>query len=83
MTGVLLALVILVVAAAFARFTHENEWRVETGWARRPRLAGAIERVAFFRLNPLRALVLWLVLGALLTAFVAVPALFYVLGKVL
>jgi hypothetical protein len=75
------ALVIVVVAAAFTRFVHEDDWRVETGWARRPRLARLLERVAFAGLNPLRALILWLVLGAVVTAFVAIPALFYLLGK--
>jgi hypothetical protein len=75
------AFVLLVATAAFARFIHEDEWRVESRWARRPRLAGALERIAFFRLDHLRALILWLVLAALLTAFVAVPALFYLLGK--
>ena len=74
-------LCVLVTVAAFARFVAEDRWRVETAWARRPRLAGAIERVAFFRLNPLRALILWLVLTALVTAFFALPALFYLLGK--
>jgi hypothetical protein len=88
--GVLVALAVLalatlavvVTAAAFARFVDPETWRVETAWALRPRLAGAIERVAFFGLDPLRALVLWLVLVALLVGFLAIPALFYLLGEV-
>ena len=75
------ALVIITLVAAFARFVHEDEWRTETGWARRPRLASALERVAFARLNPLRALMTWLVVAAVVTAFLAVPALFYLLGE--
>lgn len=75
------ALVVAVLVAAFSRFVHEDEWRTETGWARHPRLAAAIERVAFVRLNPLRALVTWLVLAGVVTALVAVPALFYLLGR--
>jgi hypothetical protein len=72
---------LVVTHAAFVRFVDPETWRVESAWARRPRLAGAIERVAFVGLNPLRAVIFWLVLSAILLGILGVPALFYLLGK--
>jgi hypothetical protein len=83
-TAAVLALAAIGIVASFAawaRFLDPEGWRSEGRWARRPRLTRAIERVAFARLNPLRALIFWLVTTGIVLAFFAVPALAYVLGE--
>ena len=75
------ALAVVLAFAAWARFVDPEHWRLQGRWAPRPRLTLAIERIAFVGLNPLRALMLWLVLTGLVLAFLGVPALVYLLGR--
>lgn len=73
---------VVITFAAWARFIDPDHWRFGGRWARRPWLTLAIERIAFLGLNPLRALMLWLVLTGLVLAFLGVPALVYLLGRI-
>ena len=78
---VLAGLVALTTLAAVARFIEPDTWRVATKWARWRRTAAVIDRVALSWLEPLRALVFWLVASALVLGFVAVPAIFFLLSE--
>ena len=74
------ALLVLLLAAAWSRFIDPDEWRVDSRWAGRPRLAAALDRV-LRRFDPLRSFILLLVLTGLVLAFAAVPTIAVLLGK--
>jgi hypothetical protein len=77
---VVAALLVLLLAASWSRFIDPDEWRVDSAWASRPRLAGAVDRV-LRRFDPLRSFILLLVLTGLVLAFAAVPTIAVLLGR--
>jgi hypothetical protein len=74
------ALFVLFLMAAYSRFVDPEEWRFDSRWARRPRLAAAIDRV-LGRFDPLRSFMLLLVTTGVVLAFVAVPTIAILLGR--
>jgi hypothetical protein len=74
------ALFVLFLMAAYSRFVDPEEWRIDSRWARRPRLAAAIDRV-LGRFDPLRSFMLLLVTTGGVLAFVAVPTIAILLGR--
>ena len=74
------ALFVLLLMAAYSRFVDPEEWRIDSRWARRPRLAAAIDRV-LGRFDPLRSFMLLLVTTGAVLAFVAVPTIAILLGR--
>ena len=76
----LAAVLVLLLAAAWSRFIDPEEWRVDSRWAARPLLAGALDYV-LRRFDPLRSFMLLLVLTGLGVAFGAVPTIAVLLGR--
>ncbi len=74
------ALFVLLLLAAYSRFVDPEEWRIDSRWARRPRLAAAIDRV-LGRFDPLRSFMLLLVTTGGVLAFVTVPTIAILLGR--
>jgi hypothetical protein len=74
------ALFVLLLLAAYSRFVDPEEWRIASRWARRPRLAAAIDRV-LGRFDPLRSFMLLLVTTGAVLAFVAVPTIAILLSQ--
>jgi hypothetical protein len=73
-------LLVLLLAASLSRFMDPEDWRVDSRWAARPRLAAGLDRV-LRRFDPLRSFILLLVLTGLVLAFAAVPTIAVLLGK--
>jgi hypothetical protein len=74
------ALFVLFLMAAYSRFVDPEEWRMDSRWARRPRLAAAIDRV-LGHFDPLRSFMLLLVTTGVVLAFIAVPTIAILLGR--
>jgi hypothetical protein len=74
------ALFVLLLMAAYSRFVDPEEWRIDSRWARRPRLAAALDRV-LRRFDPLRSFMLLLVVTGMVLAFVAVPTIAILLSR--
>jgi len=74
------ALFVLLLLAAYSRFVDPEEWRIDSRWARRPRLAAAIDRV-LGRFDPLRSFMLLLVTTGGVLSFVTVPTIAILLGR--
>jgi hypothetical protein len=74
------ALFVLLLMAAYSRFVDPEEWRIDSKWARRPRLAAALDRV-LGRFDPLRSFMLLLVVTGMVLAFVAVPTIAILLSR--
>jgi hypothetical protein len=74
------ALFVLLLLAAYSRFVDPEEWRIASRWARRPRLAAAIDQV-LGRFDPLRSFMLLLVTTGAVLAFVAVPTIAILLSQ--
>jgi hypothetical protein len=74
------ALFVLLLLAAYSRFVDPEEWQIASRWARRPRLAAAIDRV-LGRFDPLRSFMLLLVTTGAVLAFVAVPTIAILLSQ--
>jgi hypothetical protein len=74
------ALFVLLLAAAYSRFVDPEEWRTDSRWAKRPRLARALD-VVLGRFDPLRSFMLLLVLTGMVLAFVAVPTVAILLSR--
>jgi hypothetical protein len=74
------ALFVLLLMAAYSRFVDPEEWRIDSRWARRPRLAAALDRV-LRRFDPLRSFILLLVVTGMVLAFVAVPTIAILLSR--
>jgi hypothetical protein len=74
------ALFVLLLAAAYSRFVDPEDWRMDSRWAKRPRLARALDGV-LGRFDPLRSFMLLLVLTGMVLAFVAVPTVAILLSR--
>ena len=74
------ALFVLLLMAAYSRFVDPEEWRIDSRWARWPRLAAAVDGV-LGRFDPLRSFMLLLVVTGMVLAFVAVPTVAILLGR--
>jgi hypothetical protein len=74
------ALFVLLLLAAYSRFVDPEEWQIDSRWAKRPRLARALD-VILGRFDPLRSFMLLLVLTGMVLAFVAVPTFAILLSR--
>jgi hypothetical protein len=74
------ALFVLLLLGAWSRFIDPDEWRIDSRWAQHPRLARAVDAV-IGRFDPLRSLMLLLVLTGIVLAFVAVPTIAILLSR--
>jgi hypothetical protein len=74
------ALFVLLLMAAYSRFVDPEEWRVDSKWARRPRLAAALDGV-LRRFDPLRSFMLLFVVTGMVLAFVTVPTIAILLSR--
>ena len=74
------ALFVLFLMASYSRFVDPEDWRIDSRWARRPRLAAALDGV-LGRFDPLRSFMLLLVVTGMMLAFVAVPTIAILLSR--
>ena len=74
------ALFVLLLLGAWSRFIDPEEWRIDSRWARHPRLARAVD-VVLGRFDPLRSFMLLLVLTGMVLAFFAVPTIAILLSR--
>lgn len=74
------ALFVLFLMASYSRFVDPEEWRIDSRWARHPRLAAPLDRV-LRHFDPLRSFILLLVTTGVVLAFVAVPTVAILLSR--